>query len=132
MPVDLAIGDYVLLAKIHHQKHDTFWFGPFKVVNSHSHLVYEVEHVVSKVKHVAHADRLLYYDDKYLNLSTKLVEQILHNDGYRVVEFVVNGSVLQLVSIRDTDWRSARLHLLRYEIIQCNKFLRLLLTGIAD
>ena len=77
--INFDIGDYVLHAntyKMNHLKLSVVWKGPYRIINRVSDWVFEIQDILyPKVKiPVAHATRLKYYSDQYLDLDDILLE----------------------------------------------------------
>ena len=74
-PVDFAIGDWVLVSRQHGNERDKTlppWWGPARVVDTVSDLVYKVQDVNSDKVYVVHARHLRFYWDASLVVTDKL------------------------------------------------------------
>ena len=86
------IGDFVLVAVVKKRsKLSARWTGPWKVVSSISDHVFIVENLLSRKRRTVHTQRLKFYSDKNLNITTNLKESIAYNspqDVYQIEKFI--------------------------------------------
>ena len=82
--VNWAVGDYVLLARVSKGAQNKLvakWRGPMRVVATVNDWVYRVQDLITKDEHVVHAERLRYYSDAALQITTPLKEIIAHDNA---------------------------------------------------
>jgi hypothetical protein len=80
---NFQVGDYVLVAK--HRKSGVSklqikWKGPRRVASVESDYVFVVESLLTKELKAAQATRLIFYNDKELNVTEELSQAAEHND----------------------------------------------------
>lgn len=91
--VKFGVGDYVLVARLDSARRNKLqgvWKGPMRVVNTINDHVFEVEHLVTGAKFTAHAERLRFYSDKSLDVTTPLKDLVAYQDGEYLVESVLD------------------------------------------
>jgi hypothetical protein len=82
--VNWAVGDYVLLARVSKAANNKLvakWRGPMRVVATVNNWVYRVQDLITSAEHVVHAERLRYYSDATLQVTTPLKEIIAHDNA---------------------------------------------------
>ena len=74
------LGDYVLWStvdkELQAEKLQLVWRDPYRIVESKSEFVFEIEHLVTKKTHVIHASRLKFYRDDSLIVTQKLLDYV--------------------------------------------------------
>ena len=91
--IQYAIGDYVLVSRSETKKEklQLTWIGPFQVMDVDSPWVYKVRNIANGSEKMVHACRLRFYEDKYLEEDTELVEQFLRDSrGFEVHALVAH------------------------------------------
>ena len=79
---NFTVGDFVLVghpepSKSSGQKLFLKWTGPFRITNTESHYIFEVENIIDSSKKWVHGDRIRFYSDQSLNLLKKFVSSSL-------------------------------------------------------
>jgi hypothetical protein len=80
---NFQVGDYGLVAehrKSGVSKFQVKWKGLLRVASVESDYVFIVENLFTKELKAAHATRLRFYKDKYLNVTAELAQAAEHND----------------------------------------------------
>ena len=82
--VNWTVKDYVLLARVSKGAQNKLvakWRGPMRVVATVNDWVYRVQDLITKDEHGVHAERLRYYSDAALQITTPLKEIIAHDNA---------------------------------------------------
>jgi hypothetical protein len=90
-PVDFGVGDWVLVSREHGNDRDKTlppWWGPARVVDTVSDLVYKIQDVNSDKIYVVHARHLRYYWDSSLVVTDKFKD---------VAAYGAHGSAIVMV-----------------------------------
>ena len=93
---NFTVGDFVLYAipQQHRESKLAFkWHGPGRIVDVVSDYVFVVQNLVTQATFESHAQRLRFYSDQDLNVTTDLLNQIAHDDNGLEVHEVVDAKV---------------------------------------
>jgi hypothetical protein len=100
--LNLAVGEYVLAARVDHPRKPkliAFWTGPFVVTDVLSSHLYVVQHIHTSETKAVHATRLVLYHDSLMNVTSEMLaaSQYLETAGMyeiaRVVEYRLHNRV---------------------------------------
>lgn len=86
VPLNLQIGDFVMVHRpVPNTASKLFyrWVGPHRVTAIKSETLYEIEDILTKQLNTVHAQRLYFYEDGRLKLTSEIKRQVAHDTyGY--------------------------------------------------
>jgi hypothetical protein len=92
---NFSVGDFVLVGlpepnKTAGQKLFLKWRGPYRIVGTEDHYIFEVENILDSTKKWVHGDRVRFYSDKGLNLTEEIRQQFAHDAERYQIETLKN------------------------------------------
>ena len=91
---NFTVGDFVLYALPEDSRSTKLsfkWYGPARILDSISELVFVLENLVTHEQFEVHAQRVRFYSDSDLNVTTDLLNQIAHDSTGLEVQAITDA-----------------------------------------
>jgi transposase InsO family protein len=105
---NFSVGDYVLWSRFEQNKPRTdeklmvIWKGPYHIVGTVTERVYLIEHLITRKRHQVLANRLKFYHDSSLEVTTELTQHLscqgidLDVEAVRAIRFNTSSKIFEL------------------------------------